>query len=76
MATIGITPMPPSVGDTVTFSAGANMRIRVEVSPNGVYDLQTDANGKVDWTVPAGAAAFIVSDPTGAWTSNSTVVSP
>jgi hypothetical protein len=71
---IGISPIPPNVGTVVTFTAGPNMKIKVEVSPNGVWDLTTDANGNVDWTVPPGAAAIIVSDPNGTWTSNSTVV--
>ncbi len=71
---IGINPIPPSVGTVVTFTAGPNMKLRVEVSPNGVYDLLTDENGNVDWTVPAGALSIIVSDPAGGWTSNSTMV--
>lgn len=76
MTDIGIDPIPPVVGSTVTFTAGPNMKIKVEWDPGGVIELRTDSDGKATYTVPSGATSVTVSDPSGSYASNSSAVSP
>jgi hypothetical protein len=73
---ITMSPKPPSVGEEITITAGANMKLRIELDPNGVYTVQTGADGKATFEIPAGAASIIISDPTNQWSPDSSTVNP
>lgn len=73
---IVIDPKPPAAGQVVTLKAGPNMKLTVEVTPGGTTTVATDANGEASYAVPAGAGTLIVSDSTGQYQSDSTIVVP
>ena len=73
---IVIDPKPPTAGQVVTLKAGPNMKRTVEVTPGGTTTVATDANGDASYTVPAGSGTMIVSDSTGQYQSDSTIVVP
>jgi len=74
MPQITISPTPIFAGQTVTITAGPNMRLSVML--DGVQTcLTTDANGEVDYTPPNDGPLY-VSDPAGNWQTASEVVQP
>lgn len=73
-ARIGISPIPPTVGQEVVYTAGPNMEIVVEYEGVGSVLLTTDDTGQVTDVVPSGAEAVIVSDPNGSWQTNTSMI--
>lgn len=73
---ITLSPTPIFAGDTVTITAGPNMKVVVELSPPGTsVTLTTGDNGQVTY-VPGNAGSLYVSDPAGNWTTATAIVQP
>jgi hypothetical protein len=73
---IGIDPKPPTVGEEVTFRAGPNMELRIEIDPDGVFYVTTDADGKAVFEIPGGVALIVSAPGSTDWTPSSTTIGP